>query len=214
MKKFILPLLILLFVGSLFAVESDPSAVVGYVKYGCYSGFNFVAVPMGQATTAEALGEMYLPNVTTVAKWNPSTQSWSSVFYDADFEEWFGSVPVSVGDVVVMFSSSSFSFYSLGTPIASQTYSISNGYNHITVPLNRMDITSAESLGTSIGNVASVAVWSNQAQSWNTVIYDEDFDEWFGSASLSIGDIAVPYSTSSSVWPSRHSNSVQKTTNK
>lgn len=46
MKKFILPLLLLLAIGMLAAVESDPSAVVGYVKYQCLSGDNVIAVPM------------------------------------------------------------------------------------------------------------------------------------------------------------------------
>lgn len=207
-------MLLLLAAGFLFAVESDPSEVVGYVKYDCYPGFNFVALPMGDAITAEALGQMYSPMVNSIAKWNPVSQIWDTVIYDADFDEWYGSYPVSVGDVVVMFSSGSFAFYSLGSPVDNQAYTISNGFNHVTVPLNRSDITSAEGLASSIGNIASAAVWSNQTQLWETVIYDADFDEWFGSVPLTIGDIAVPYSNGSTVWPSRFASPVLKATNK
>jgi len=203
MKKLILPLLLLVAFGMLAAVESNASAVVGYVKYPCYAGYNFVAVPMGDATTAEALGDLYTPTVSAVSKWNAASQSWESVIYDADFDEWFGTIPVNVGDVVVMLSSGTYDFYSLGTPINTQTYSLSNGFNHLAVPLNRSDIVSAEGLGASIGNISYVSVWSNQNQSWESVIYDADFDEWFGTIPLTIGSVAVPYSNAATVWPTR-----------
>jgi hypothetical protein len=55
MKRFILPLLILLFVGSLFAVESAPSEVVGYFKLNSAAGswspltlpFNYADISVG-----------------------------------------------------------------------------------------------------------------------------------------------------------------------
>lgn len=48
MKKFILPLLVLLFVGSLFAVESAPSEVVGYFKKDIPAGgWGTLALPFG-----------------------------------------------------------------------------------------------------------------------------------------------------------------------
>lgn len=51
MKKFILPLLILLFVGSLFAVESAPSEVVGYFRKEIPAGgWSTLALPFGYAS--------------------------------------------------------------------------------------------------------------------------------------------------------------------
>jgi hypothetical protein len=65
MKRFILPLMILLFVGSLLAVESAPSEVVGYVKYDCVAGLNLVALPMSQGyTLSSEVGDTYPDRLT------------------------------------------------------------------------------------------------------------------------------------------------------
>ncbi|MDZ4182803.1 MAG: hypothetical protein U1B83_08005 [Candidatus Cloacimonadaceae bacterium] len=203
MKKLLLPLLLLVAFGMLAAVESDPSEVVGYVRYNCYAGYNNVAYPMGAPTTAEAIGQALLPNVDALYKWVPASQTWEAVFYDADFDEWFGTIPVLNGDVLVISAQAGFSFYSLGSPIDNIVYNIAPGYNYISLPLNRSSLTTAEAVGGSIGNVDAVYVWSNQTQTWDAVIYDADFDEWFGSIPIAIGDVMVVSSSASGVWPSR-----------
>jgi len=203
MKKFILPLLLILTVGMLAAVESEPSEVVGYVKYDCYNGFNYIALPMGDLTTAEAIGNQYLPNISSVSKWIPTSQSWTTVAYDPDFGEWDGSIPVENGDVIVMFASVGFDFYSLGNPIENIIYDINPGYNYISVPLNRSDILNAETIGNDIGNIMSISVWSNINQSWTTINFDVDFGEWDGTIPVDIGDVVVLYGSTTTSWPSR-----------
>ena len=60
MKKILLPLLLILAVGMLAAVESEPSEVVGYVKYDCLVGLNLVAMPMDDGLTLTSeVGAIY-----------------------------------------------------------------------------------------------------------------------------------------------------------
>jgi len=87
MKKFILPLLLILTVGMLAAVESEPSAIVGYVKYDCVVGNNFIAMPMVQtiATTTE-FGAQFGESINTINIYNPAAQNWeASVNYGGGF---------------------------------------------------------------------------------------------------------------------------------
>lgn len=91
MKKFILPLLFLLAVGMLVAVESDPSAVVGYVKYPCVAGGNtLIALPMEAGfATAGAVGVAVGGGCDAVSIYLP-TQAWKTTFDIGDgFEEDF-----------------------------------------------------------------------------------------------------------------------------
>jgi len=93
MKKLILPLLLLVAFGMLAAVESDPSNVVGYVKYPCVFGDNFVAMPMVDGATI--VSEFALPyngsdDINTVQLWDPVGQGWAACtnyggnFFDPD----------------------------------------------------------------------------------------------------------------------------------
>lgn len=86
MKKLILPLLLLVAFGMLAAVESDPSNIVGYVKYPCAAGFNTaIALPMEQAyTLASEIGDEYL--ATSMGYWDPSFGFW----YMIDQNPWGG----------------------------------------------------------------------------------------------------------------------------
>ena len=73
MKKLILPLLLLVAFGMLAAVESDPSAIVGYVKYPCVAGYNTIALAMEQGyTMASEVGDA-IP-ATTVGTWDPAAE--------------------------------------------------------------------------------------------------------------------------------------------
>lgn len=77
MKKFILPLMLLLFVGSMFAVESDPSEVVGYVKYDLLAGNNTLALPMNQSyAMASEVGVAI--DATAVMYFDAASQEWVS----------------------------------------------------------------------------------------------------------------------------------------
>lgn len=87
MKKFILPLLILLFVGSLFAVESAPSEVVGYFKLSATDGaYHGVTIPFAynDLTIQSVFGDQMEDSDELIL----IGEGTSSVYYDGF--GWFG----------------------------------------------------------------------------------------------------------------------------
>lgn len=87
MKKFILPLLVLLFVGSLFAVESDPSEVVGYFKKTVVEGtVQAIALPFAYSdlSIASVIGDQFSDS-DVLQEINVGT---STTYYDGF--GWFG----------------------------------------------------------------------------------------------------------------------------
>ncbi len=77
MKKLLLPLLLILAIGMLAAVESVPSNVVGYVRYDMVVGNNMVAIPMTCPWTwaGEDLGASFGGNVDQVFYWDQAAQA-------------------------------------------------------------------------------------------------------------------------------------------
>jgi len=207
MKKLVLPLLLLVAFGMLAAVESDPSNVVGYVKYPSYTGLNLVGYPMGTDTIAEDAIAPYMPNVSSIAIWqaNLVPQGFNAINYDPDFGEWDGSLPLALGNAMFINALANMDYYSLGAPIANQTYTLYTGLNFITVPLNRSDLLTAEDLANEVGTITSVAWFYNSSHSWDSINYDPDFGEWDGTHSITIGDCLNLNSGSGTVWPVRGS---------
>jgi len=200
MKRFILPLLILLFVGSLFAVESAPSEVVGYVKYDCLAGLNFVALPMEAGyTMASEFADAHPGIMTSMSYWDAATQSWVSA---DDFGYWEGDFPVQPGMPLMVYASAG-SLYSLGDmPTNPATYNLAADLNAIMIPLNRSDLLMAGDAGTEIGTVTSISYWDAATQSW---VSADDFGYWEGDFPVSIAMPLMVFSSGSTTWPSRSS---------
>jgi len=203
MKKVILPLLLILAVGILAAVESAPSAVVGYVKYDCVAGNNFIALPMSQgyATTAD-LGVTFGLDVNTVNIWNPAAQSWdASINYDGF---WDPELPVDVGSVLFIAATNPFTFYSLGDlPASPSSYDVIAGNNTVMIPLNRSDLSTTALAGATMGDgltVNTINLWNSSAQSWDASINYDGF--WDPEFDLTIGTPLFISSGSAFTWPS------------
>lgn len=97
MKKLIFPLLLMLAIGMLAAVESDPSNVVGYVKYPMVVGYNAAALPMDQGlTNTTEIGLIFEDDVNTIMVWNQDAQGWDAAvnyyggFWDPEFDVQIG----------------------------------------------------------------------------------------------------------------------------
>jgi len=213
MKKIILPLLLILTVVMLAAVESEPSEVVGYVKYPIYNGYSYVAQPMDITTTAQAIGIENQTIISHIYKYNSQTQGWESIEYDPEFEEWLGNFNVNTGDVLLFNCIANDSYYSIGNVPDPITYQIYQGFNYITIPLNRSDLVSAQTLGNEIGNIQIIYRFNNQTHGWESIEYDPEFEEWIGDMNISIGDIVLLKSTSSTIWPNliKNNNSQLRT---
>lgn len=209
MKRFTFLLAALfLFSTLLVAVESEPSAIVGYVAYDCEviegGGNNFIALPLDSGyDTAKDLGDAYNENINVINTWLPATQSWSSVFYDG--ENWVGTdFELIVGQSYMINADANFTFYSVGTLSDPIQYNLIEGTsgnnNFIMIPLNRPDLTISSQLGDDIGNVNSVNAWNAASQSWISNFYDGE--GWVGN-DFAV-EIAMPLMiniTQPTVWP-------------
>lgn len=205
MKRFILPLLVLLFVGSLFAVESAPSEVVGYVKYDCVTGLNLVALPMDQGyMLASEVGDAYDGLVDAVSYWDASTQNWFTAVYYDFLEMWDPDFSVAPGNVLMINALSPFSMYSIGDmPETEAQYAFVSGLNTLMVPLNQSSFTLASQLGEDIGVVDAVSYWDASTQNWFTAVYYDFLEMWDPDFGVSIAMPLMANVISGTTWPSR-----------
>lgn len=201
MKKFILPLLLILAVGMLVAVESAPSEVVGYVKYPCVAGLNFVALPMDAGyTMASEFADAHLGVMTSMSYWDATTQSWVSA---DDFGYWEGDFPVYPGMPLMVYSSAA-DVYSIGDmPATNASYNLLANLNTIMIPLNRSDLLMAGDAGTEIGTISTLSSWDSASQSW---VSADDFGYWEGDFPISIGMPLMVFSSGPTTWPVRSQN--------
>jgi hypothetical protein len=203
MKKLILPLLLLVAFGMLAAVESDPSAIVGYVKYDCVAGNNMIALPMEQGfTLASEVGD-YAP-ASSVGAWNPSTELWE-VINTFPWGGWDGEFNVTNGQPLLISVDAALSFYSIGDlPTTIPSYTLVAGNNTIMVPLNRSDLDLASEVGDAIP-ASSVGAWNATTELWE-VINTFPWGGWDGEFATAIGDPLLVSVDASGVWPSAAKN--------
>ena len=204
MKKFILPLLVLLFVGSLFAVESDPSEVVGYVKYDLVAGNNTIALPMDQPyALASEIGDAI--GAAAVLYFNSATQEWESA--NATPFGWYGDFAVTNGQALWISVASAGSFYSLGNmPETIPTYSLVAGNNMIMLPLNESALNLASLVGDDIG-VAAVLHFNSATQEWESA--NATPFGWYGDFDTAIGDPLWVSTDTAGTWPAPAGRAIQ-----
>ena len=201
MKKLILPLLLLVAFGMLAAVESDPSAIVGYVKYPCVAGYNTIALAMEQGyTMASEVGDA-IP-ATTVGTWDPAAEVWNTI--DAfPWGGWDGTdFAVAAGDPLLINIDAATDFYSIGDLPAPATYSLVAGYNTIMVPLNKSALNMASLVGDDIP-ATTVGSWDPATEVWVTI----DAFPWGGwdgtDFATTIGMPLLVNVDAASTWPAR-----------
>lgn len=158
MKKLILPLLLLVAIGMLAAVESAPSDVVGYVKYPCVAGLNFLALPMDQDyTLASEFADDYMGSFDTMYLWDQANQVWQ---YAADFGYWEGDFPITEGSVMWVNAIAPLNVYSIGNlPAVNASYNFVVGLNTMMVPLNYSSMTMASDVATAVGTFDTMYWW-------------------------------------------------------
>jgi len=197
MKKLLIALFLLLTVAA-FAIESAPSAVVGYVKYDCVQGLNLVSLPMNAGYAyASDLANAFPSKMDQISYWDAATQSWVTAvdlggFWDGDFE-------VANGSVLWVNGLESFSLYSMGSTFASApSYSLVAGLNTVMVPIDMATADYAGTVGTSIG-ADQVSMWDPATQSWVTAVDLGGF--WDGDFAVSAGFPLWVNSLAETTWP-------------
>ena len=199
MKKLIIPLLFIFAIGILAAVESEPSAIVGYVKYPCVAGLNHIALPMDQGLTmASDFAALYPDMIDAMSYWDNINQGWIAA---VNLGYWDGDFPVHPGSVMMIAALTPFNAYSIGNiPATNATYNLLVGLNDIMIPLNRSDITMAGQVGDEIGVLDAMSYWDNINQGWIATI---NLGYWDGDFPVSIGFPMQVAALSSVTWPSR-----------
>ena len=127
MKKLLALIVIVLFLGNMFAAESDPSDVVGYIEYSLITtsttNSNLVAVSLDNGvTTAQGLAnEIGAAGVVdAVSKFDAASQSWSQVTYSfVPFPppgswQWSGDFDIYNGDVLMVNVTADTDYYCAG----------------------------------------------------------------------------------------------------
>lgn len=210
MKKIILPLLLILSIGMLAAVESAPSEVVGYVKYDCVAGLNHIALPMDQSfTMASDFANNYPGSMDAMNYWDNTTQAWMSAI---DLGYWEGDFAVTPGSVLMIYALAPFSAYSIGEiPATNASYTLLTGLNDLMIPLNRSDVTMASVLGDELGTLDAMNYWDAATQSWMSAI---NLGYWEGDFATTIGFPIQVYALSNGTWPVRSTVSPLKSRNK
>jgi len=202
MKKILLPLLLILAVGMLAAVESEPSEVVGYVKYDMLVGNNLVAIPMECPWQwASELGDSFGGNVDQISYWDAANQYFVPATNLGDF--WDGDFEIHTGDVLMLNSYTSTVMYSIGDlPATNANYNIVAGNNTVMIPLNCNSFSLASEVGNSmaVGGVDQVSYWDNINQYFVPATNLGDF--WDGDFPVSIAMPLMVYAYSSFTWPS------------
>jgi hypothetical protein len=196
MKKVIIPLILLLAVAFLIAVESDPSAVVGYVKYDLLAGRNMVALPMASGyTMASNLGDAI--GAQSVAKWNATNQGWDQA--DNFGFMWVPDFAVADGNAYMVNVNAAGTYYCAGAMITQPNYSLVIGRNAVMVPLDRSDLSMASTFGNAIGNLSAVAKWNATNQGWDQA--DNFGFMWVPDFAVQIGMPLMVNSSAVATWP-------------
>jgi len=209
MKKIILPLLLILTVGMLAAVESEPSAIVGYVKYDCVTGLNFIALPMNTGyTMASDLANAYPGMMDAMNYWDATNQQWIGAY---DLGYWEGDFPISSGSVMMINALSASPIYSIGNlPSQNTQYSLILQLNTLMIPLNKSNLTMASELADDIiltgGSLDAMNYWDATNQQW---VGAYDLGYWEGDFQVSIGMPLMVNSLATVVWPAGLRKNVQ-----
>lgn len=199
MKKLILPLLLLLGITMLVAVESQASAVVGYVKYQCASGLNFIGMPLNaNIATTDDLSALY-PTITSIQKWDGTF--WTAVNYE-DGLGWDGTFDLDNKSVLFIYTTAPVDIYSLGgLPSPLPQFVLNLGLNTIYIPLNKSSITDSDLLAADLPGLTSIQQWDGTF--WTAVNYEDGLG-WDGTITgLTIGKPLFVYkSTGAGPWTS------------
>jgi len=205
MKKLLISLMAVLFLGSLFALESDPSDVVGYIKYDIVTtagtNLNFVtnALDAGYAMAGN-LGDA-ITGCSTVNEWDETTQGWNGAINMGGW--WLNDYAVAAGLPYMVDVTAASSFYSAGglfDPIPTFTIITTAGtnLNDISLKLDKSYLTMAGAMGDEIGAVSTVNGWDAATQGWNGAINMGGW--WLNDFAISLGDAFLIDVTAGSVW--------------
>ena len=217
MKRLSLCLLLVVFVVSLLAVESEPSEIVGYVAYQCIAvgfgaeqeGNNMIALPMETGyINASDLGSAYPNQIDVISRWVAPDQGWDAASFVDGI--WYGNYELEGGHAYMVNVTEAVTIYSVGAIVPPAVYElilvtdditqeVIGGNNLLMVPLNRSDLVTASDLGSDVGVVDVVSRWIAADQGWDAASFVGGV--WYGNYAVSIADPLMVNVTEDAVWP-------------
>ncbi|MDP8220545.1 MAG: T9SS type A sorting domain-containing protein [Candidatus Stygibacter frigidus] len=172
MKKIYFVLLLVVWTFCLFAIVSEPSETVGYIRYdlgnNAASGYNIISLSLGdhnQTNCFELLSE--IPGCSAISEFLASEQCWRTY----DDSGWVAEWALQDCQSYLIHVSEAGSWYSFGELPEPVTYNFYHngltGYNLFMLPLNLADLYNCELLFEDIGNSClALSQWNSAEQSW------------------------------------------------
>lgn len=207
MKKLVLPLLLLLGISMLLAqAVSEPSEVVGYVKYEVVAGNSMVAVPMVNGALVQAGDIGNLVGATTVSYWDNAGQAFLAAEYVDWMGDWDNNFFLENGMALLVYSDApTANFYSVGSlPVTQPSYPIAEGNSMVMIPLNRSDLEFAGMVG-DLAGATTVSYWDNAGQAFLASEYVDWMGDWDNNFQTAIGAPLMVYAPAAGVFPSDRS---------
>jgi hypothetical protein len=211
MKKLLILTMMCALFGSVVALESDPSEVVGYVKYECVTATptsnNFIAYSLDMGFTyASELGDD-IGVCNAISWWNATTQSWQQISkLPPPINAWSGDFVLQDGYPYMIGVTSNIDYYVAGNRGADPTFNLvtstPTSNNTIMLRLDRSDLTTAPGLGDDIGVCNAISRWDATTQSWQQISkLPPPLNMWSGTFDIQIGDPLSVGVTSAATWP-------------
>lgn len=175
MKKTMIFFLLVVFL-PLLAIESEPSEIVGFMKYECLNvedgNYNLIAIPFECSyTKASELGADF-PSLTSIRSWDSASQSW--IASNNLGGTWIPDNPIELNSVYYVNVQQASNVIIAGKLGSSPTYNFiinENGnYNTAMLPIDSSLITASE-WGNDIGSgteCTSIKSWNNTSQLWES----------------------------------------------
>lgn len=195
---------ILILIGLMSALESEPCEAVGFIKYECVTtngtDLNLIAIPLDAGyTMASDLGNAIGADV--INAWDAAGQGWLSAS-NLGFM-WVDDFEIVEGGVYLVNILEDTDVYIAGEIIVQPNYSLvtttGTDLNLVMCPIDRSDLTMASEIGDDIGVCDVVSKWDALGQGWQSAS-NLGF-MWVDDFPLSIGDPLMVNVTSEIVWP-------------
>jgi hypothetical protein len=200
MKKTMLAFLLIASIVMLSALESDPSDVVGFVKYGMLTGLNLVALPMNAGFTTSAQVGNAITNANQMSKWDNVSQIWVSSAKNM-FGNWVSPFAVTGGMPLMARTTSASDFYVAGSMYTPEpNYNILTGLNLVMVPLSKTTLTTSALVGNDMVSVNQMSKWDNVSQIWISSAKNM-FGNWVSPFATQIGMPLMARATAAFTWP-------------
>jgi hypothetical protein len=139
--------------------------------------YSLIALPLSSTSITNAAGlANHIGNVSTLLKWNPNTQLFR-VFTPPASGDNFSLVP---GDAVYVSASDNTPSMTtfIGNVTTVQYTLVPRGYNFLSMPLQRPDLTNASNTAADVSNINTMLSWNESTQLFRVFVPPSSGDDF------------------------------------